>query len=257
MIYIHVVFSNLVIVAIVVVLSNHLSRDLGQQFFGSADLLLSLLFGNNIFGTAPVLVSTLVLRPLPHNELVKLVHELLVADMMVQLLSRTSSLGFPQLLESVLMFAQLIVDEIQFFVSRARDSHPKVVFGKNFSIFILRGLFSGYLGDYLPSRGVVHNFIGEIELEVSDPVDIFVYFVCFFAFSFGYLLYFLEFRQHLVVDEGCTSRLGGYLVRYFGQFDPLGTHGTSEGPSELALELLIEGTANSLLRGFHVSLVIT
>lgn len=111
-VYIHVVFSNLVIVAIVVVLSNHLSRDLSQQFFGSADLLLSLLFGNNIFGIAPVLVSTLVFRPLPHNELVKLVHELLVADMMVQLLSRTSSLGFPQLLESVLMFTQLIVDEI-------------------------------------------------------------------------------------------------------------------------------------------------
>lgn len=99
----------------------------------------------------------------------------------------------------------------------------------------------------MSGRGVAHNFVGEIEFEVSDPVDVFVDFVYFFTLSFSYLFDFLEFREHLVVSLRGASGPGRYLARHFSQFDPLSAHGANEDPSELTLELLIEGATNTLL----------
>ncbi len=78
-VHIDVLFSSLIFLTVVVVLSDHFSSNLSQTFFRAANLLLTLFLSHHILKTPPFLVSTLVFRPLPHNELIELIDKLLVA----------------------------------------------------------------------------------------------------------------------------------------------------------------------------------
>ena len=54
----------------------------------------------------------------------------------------------------------------------------------------------GQLVDYFPRGDLVHQLIGDIQLEVTDPVDIFVDLNSLLSLYPRYLLEFLQLGQH-------------------------------------------------------------
>ena len=121
-----------------------------------------------------------------NDELVELFHELLIADPL--------SLPYIVRLAHTFLMAGL-VDFMKLDISRCGCGVERV---DGFEVFGASALPDGQLGDKLSRGEVVELFIGDIQIEVADPIEIFVKFYPFFPLGLRYLLYLPELREHIL-----------------------------------------------------------
>jgi hypothetical protein len=121
-----------------------------------------------------------------NDELVELFHELLVAD----------PLSLPHIVRLAHTF--LMAGLVYFMKLSISGCGCGVEHVDGFEVFGASALTDGQLGDQLSRGEVVELFIGDIQIEVADPIEIFVQFYPFLPLGLRYFLYFFELGKHIL-----------------------------------------------------------
>ena len=100
--------------------------------------------------------------------------------------------------------------------------------------------------NYVSCGKIVHEFIANIQFEVTDSVYVFINFGWFFSLRFCYSLEFLHFFDHLLTILFGDAHGAQPLRWYFHHFKAIYTHGFAKVASKLLGEVLMVGSTEGI-----------